>query len=230
MYRPYIALSGSIPGDNMIAINDHYLNAIWKAGGIPVLLSPSTDEEYIGEVCQRFDGFLFCGGVDYDPKYYGEEKSSEIGEICPQRDEFEEKLFHAAHTTGKPIMGICRGIQGINVFLGGSLIQHMEGHVNKEENCATSHGIIIEKNSPLVDIIGEREILVNSFHHQAIKSLSSDLVVDAYSKDGYIEAVHAKGHRFLYGFQWHPESLYDKEESSKRIFKTFIDKCRNTSE
>ena len=226
MYRPYIALSGSLPGENMVAINHHYLLSIWQAGGIPVLLSPTTDETYINEVCERFDGFLFCGGVDFDPKYYGEEAAPEIGEICAQRDEFEEKLFRIAYKTGKPIMGICRGMQGINVFLGGSLIQHMEGHMRKDKDHITTHSVTVAEGSPLNSIISSKEFLVNSYHHQAIKSLSNKLSADAYStQDSFIEAIHDKKHNFLYGFQWHPELLYDTDEISRKIFKSFIDAC-----
>lgn len=228
MNRPYIALSGSLPDDKITTINNCYLRSIWGAGGIPTLLLPSTDEEYINTVCQSFDGFLFCGGDDIDPKYYGEEKSPDIGDISPMRDEFEEKLFRAAYATQKPIMGVCRGLQVINVFMGGSLVQHMEGHRDKEGNRPNTHNVTLIEGSPLIEITGEQGFTVNSFHHQAINSLSKKLVADAYSSsDGYVEAFHEEGHKFLYAFQWHPELMYQTSEISQKIFKSFVDSCKS---
>ena len=227
MSRPYIALSGSLPDDKITTINNCYLQSAWGAGGIPTLLLPSTNDEYIKTVCETFDGFLFCGGDDIDPKYYGEEKSPDIGDISPARDKFEEKLFHAAYATGKPIMGICRGLQVINVFMGGTLVQHMEGHRDKENNCPSTHDVTLVEGSPLIKITGETSFTVNSFHHQAINSLSTRLTADAYStNDGYVEAFHEEGHKFLYTYQWHPELLYQSSEISKKIFKAFIDACK----
>ena len=229
MNRPYIALSGSLPDEKITTINNNYLRSIWCAGGVPTLLLPSTDEDYIKTVCETFDGFLFCGGDDIDPKYYGEEKSPEIGDISPARDEFEEKLFHAAYATGKPILGICRGLQVINVFLGGSLIQHMNGHRSEDGSSPSTHDVVLVTSSPLTKITDKTEFTVNSFHHQAINSLSSKLTADAYSKnDGYIEAFHEEGNRFLYAVQWHPESLYKTSEVSRKLFKAFIDACEGS--
>jgi len=225
--RPYIALSGSLPDEKITTINNCYLRSIWSAGGIPTLLLPDTDKDYINTVCKSFDGFLFCGGDDIDPRYYDEDKSPYIGDISPTRDSFEEKLFLAAYATGKPIMGICRGLQVINVFMGGSLIQHMEGHRDKENNCPSTHDITLVDGSPLVKITGETSFTVNSFHHQAINSLSSRLIAYAYSaNDGYIEAFHEEGHRFLYAYQWHPELLYQSSEISRKMFRAFIEACK----
>lgn len=227
MNRPYIALSGSLPDEKITTINNCYLNSVWKSGGIPTLLLPSTEDEYIKTVCETFDGFLFCGGDDIDPKYYGQEKDVNIGEISPARDEFEEKLFRAAYTTGKPIMGICRGLQIINVFMGGTLLQHVEGHRDAAGNGPSMHYVTLVQGSPLAEITRETKFLTNSFHHQAIYSLSEKLTADAYSKDdGIVEAFHEEGHKFLCAFQWHPESMYNTSEISKRIFSAFIEACR----
>ena len=227
MNRPYIALSGSLPDEKITTINNNYLRSIWSAGGVPTLLLPSTDEDYVKAVCETFDGFLFCGGDDIDPKYYGEEKSPEIGDISPARDEFEKRLFRAAYATGKPILGICRGLQVINVFLGGSLIQHMNGHRSEDGKSPSTHDVMLVTGSPLAEMIGDTEFTVNSFHHQAINSLSNKLTADAYSKDdGYIEAFHEEGHKFLYAVQWHPESLYETSDASRKLFKAFIDACQ----
>ena len=226
MYRLNIALSGSIPESDIVSINNKYLAAVWEVGAVPTLLMPKAEDEYISRVCEQFDGFIFCGGDDLDPKYYGEQKSEKIGNICSARDEFEEKLFRAVYATGKPILGICRGMQVINAFLGGSLHQHMDGHIQSEDKSVTTHPVLVEKDSMLEKITGANEFPVNSFHHQAINSLAPGLVVDAYSKnDGYVEACHSEEHKFLFGVQWHPESYFESSDISKKIFQAFIDAC-----
>lgn len=227
MCRLNIALSGSIKDGGVVSINKNYLSAIWAAGGIPTLLQPDTDDRYIGEVCRYFDGFVFCGGEDIDPKYYGERKNRNTKNICSLRDGFEEKLFYAVYQTGKPILGICRGMQIINVFLGGTLFQHISGHIQKEEKQVCTHTVSVKNGLLLKQITGKNELLVNSFHHQAIKSLSSLLVADAVdTKDGYIEAFHDERHKFLLCVQWHPEACHTSDNASKAIFDAFIAACR----
>jgi len=227
MNRLHIALSGSINENKMISVNKNYLSAIWDTGGIPTLLAPSTDTEYINEVSECFDGFIFCGGEDIHPKYYNERKGKNTKNICSARDEFEEKLFFSVFARKKPILGICRGMQIINVFLGGSLYQHIEGHMQKEEKHVLTHTISISDGSLLNQITGKKTFFVNSFHHQAIKSLSSLLLLDAFdTRDGYIEAFHHSGHKFLMGVQWHPEACYAFDESSRSIFDAFMAACK----
>jgi putative glutamine amidotransferase len=185
-----------------------------------------VNNEYIKEVCEHFDGFLFCGGEDLDPKYYGEEKSRLLGNICSVRDEYEEKMFSAAYKTGKPILGICRGMQIINVFLGGSLHQHIDGHKQAESRDARTHTVELCESGVLRKILGESAIAVNSFHHQIVKRLAADLICNATStNDGYIEAFHHKEHPFLLGVQWHPECYFELSETSSKIFNEFIKAC-----
>ena len=223
MKKVNIALSASI-SDGTVSVRDSYLNSIWQAGGIPTLLPPLIDEEFVSRVADTFDGFVFCGGEDIDPKYYGEDNIASQN-ICSIRDEFEEMLFRAAYNTGKPILGICRGMQVINVFLGGSLHQHIDGHVQSEERHVRTHNVSLIKGSTLSEILGEESLDVNSFHHQAVKTLADGLAVDAMNKDGHIEAFHACNHPFLLCVQWHPEAYYDHCETSRRIFKSFVESC-----
>ncbi len=227
MKRPNIAMSSNVGKEGMLSIRDTYLKAVWKAGGIPSLLYPCTEDGYTKEVINSFDGFVFCGGEDIDPKFYGEEKSSNLVNICSLRDEFEHGLFIAALGSKKPILGICRGMQIINVFLGGSLYQHIDGHIQKEERDVATQCINVKNKSLLADITNADRINVNSFHHQAIKSLAYGLYIDSVSSDGYIEAYHLEGHNFLLGVQWHPEALFDRDDSSKRIFEAFVNACRH---
>ncbi len=231
MKKTNIALSATISMDPIISINEHYLNAIWNEGAVPSVLYPSFDDTYIKDICDRFDGFIFSGGEDIDPSYYGEEKSKYIKNICTKRDKFEEKLFKSVFKTGKPILGICRGMQIINVFLGGSLHQHIEGHVQNAERDIRTHNVDIVKGSLLWSVLCRREVAVNSFHHQAVKRLAPELCIDALSaQDRYVESFHHEKHPFLLCVQWHPESYYGIDVTSNKIFNCFISACKNKRE
>ena len=225
MNRLNIALSATIDNE-VISVNRKYLDAIVAAGGIANVLSPMIDDKYVSSMVDFFDGFMFCGGGDIDPKFYGEEKSEHIKNICLERDRFEKKLFHYAFASGKPVLGICRGMQIINVFLEGNLYQHIEGHMQKEDRNMQTHAVSVVKNSLLYEITGKDSLYVNSFHHQAVKKLADCLTVDAVSEDGYIEAFHHEKHRFLLGLQWHPESYFEFDASAAKVFRAFINSCK----
>ena len=220
-----IAITPNI-NDGMVAIRDTYLDSVYKAGAMPILLQPRADKEFIKSICACADGFIFSGGEDIDPAYYGEENTASKN-ICSIRDEFEKMLFDAAIKTGKPILGICRGMQAINVFLGGSLHQHIDGHVQEEHRSVRTHEVSLTEDSMLAKILDTEVIDVNSFHHQAVKVLADGLAIDAVSRDGYIEACHATEHPFLLCVQWHPESYYNESDTSRKIFKKFIEACKN---
>lgn len=225
MNRLNIALSTTIDNE-VISVNRKYLDVIVAAGGIPTVLSPIIDDKYMNEMVDSFDGFIFCGGGDIDPAYYREEKSKHIKNICFTRDRFEERLFYSVYSCGKPVLGICRGMQIINVFLGGNLHQHIKGHMQKESRHIKTHEVLITDGTLLRSIIGDKAIRVNSFHHQAVKELANCLTVDAVSEDGYVEAFHHDKHRFLLGLQWHPESYFEIDESADKVFKAFINSCK----
>ena len=229
MNKPKIALMGSLTESKaMVAVNMDYLRAIWKAGGVGCLLPYTNDDALIKEYAQEFDGFLFCGGVDIDPKYYDEPLDPRTEDICPERDEFEYKIFQEIYKTGKPILGICRGEQVINAFLGGKLIQHIDGHDQSCEKLPRSvrqQNVNINKDSLLHSILKQETIFTNTFHHQVVKTLGKGLVCDATSSDGYIEAYHSTEHPFLLAVQWHPESYHHLDETSSRIFDAFLDAC-----
>ena len=227
--RPLIGVVSSRE-DKRMMINKVYLDAVWAAGGLPVVLAYTTDPEKLAEYAAIHDGFLFSGGVDVDPVLYGEEKQFDSVEIDHDRDAFEEGLFHAVYPTKKPILGICRGLQSINVWLGGTLHQHMEGHRQDVPGEERTHPIRIEEGSKFRGICGKEEVLVNTFHHQAVKTLASCLVADAFSSDGFVEALHQEeGDRFLFAVQFHPEFYYGKEndDHSSAIFAAFVAACRS---
>jgi len=212
---------------HLVSLNKEYLEAIWENGGMGVILPYTDDDAQINEYVKLFDGFLFCGGGDLDPKYYNEEILPKTANISSKRDEFEFRMFHAIYPTGKPILGICRGEQVINVFLGGTLYQHIEGHT---ENCGRgrgerAHSVSVDEKGLLFDLIGRNSLLTNTYHHQCVKRLADPLACDAVSEDGYVEAFHSLEHPFCLGVQWHPE-LYHDEDDSANIFKAFVNACR----
>jgi putative glutamine amidotransferase len=225
--RPLIGLVSSRDGERKL-INQRYLDAVWQAGGLAVVLSYTTDAAKLSEYAEIFDGFLFSGGVDLDPAKYGEEKQFDSVEIDAVRDGFEEAIFKAIYPTGKPILGICRGIQSINVWLGGTLHQHIDGHRQSGEGEDRTHEIRIREGSMLHSLCGKTSVMVNTFHHQAVKTPAPALTVDAVSPDGFIEAAHQEGHRFLFATQFHPEFYYQEadDDHSLAIFTAFVNACK----
>ena len=225
-HRPLIGVVSSREDIRMM-LNQTYLDAVWTAGGLPVVMSYTTDAEKLAEYAAIFDGFLFAGGVDIDPVKYGEEKAFDSVEVDHLRDAFEEGLFRAVYPTKKPILGICRGLQSVNVWLGGTLHQHMEGHRQEAPGEERTHPVYVREGSMLRGLC-PAEVMVNSFHHQAVKTLAPTLAVDAMSADGYIEAAHGEGHPFLLAVQFHPEYYCKKEgdDHSLAIFTAFVDACR----
>ena len=225
--RPLIGLVSSRDGGKMM-LNKLYMDAVWTVGGLPVILSYTTDTEKLAEYAAIFDGFLFSGGVDVDPVKYGEVKAFDSVEIDEVRDAFEEALFKAVYPTGKPILGICRGIQSVNVWMGGTLHQHLDGHRQNVPAEERTHPITVTEGSLFHALCGKTEVMVNTFHHQAVKTPAPALTVDAVSPEGYVEVVHEEGHRFLLGVQFHPEFYCGKEDDdhSTAIFTAFVDACR----
>ena len=225
-HRPLIGVVSSREDIRMM-LNQTYLDAVWTAGGLPVVMSYTTDPEKLEEYAATFDGFLFAGGVDIDPVKYGEEKAFDSVEIDHLRDAFEEGLFRVVYPTKKPILGICRGLQSVNVWLGGTLHQHMEGHRQEAHGEERTHPIYVREGSMLRGLC-PAEVMVNSFHHQAVKTLAPALSVDAVSADGYVEAAHGEGHPFLLAVQFHPEYYCKREgdDHSLAIFSAFVDACR----
>ncbi len=221
MNRPNIAITPSY-SDGFIRMRPSYLNALWASGGRPAYVAYTSDPQKLDEYVEDFDAFIFAGGIDVDPKLYGEEVAHDSVEIFPERDEFELALFSRALRSGKPILGICRGVQLINVAMGGSLHQHIDGHSQKESGRIATHSVKLCGESPLSKFAdGAESIGVNSFHHQAIKNIATGLEVIALSEDGIIEGAWCPEHKFLLGVQWHPEVMVD-DETSKNIFRGFI--------
>lgn len=226
MKKPIIGIASSKNAQGKIDMSQHYLNSVWEAGGVGVFLAYTQDEQKLAEYADVFDGFLFSGGVDVDPARYGEQISHASVEIDQDRDAFELALYRHVRPTGKPILGICRGIQVLNVAEGGTLYQHIEGHRQDKPGEQRAQKVLIYKDSMLHRLTGEREILTNTFHHQNVKVLASVLEADAQSEDGYIEAAHMPGHAFYLAVQWHPEIYRTEDPAMQKVFAAFVDACK----
>ncbi|WMJ88715.1 gamma-glutamyl-gamma-aminobutyrate hydrolase family protein [Anaerocolumna sp. MB42-C2] len=219
---------------NRVWVGPNYLEAIRAAGGIPILLPLQVEKYELEAAAAVCDGFLFTGGPDIDPVRFGEETIRQCGVVVPERDNMEELLFQIAMESDKPILGICRGIQVLNVFLGGTLYQDIPAqfssdlsisHSQQSGNSVLTHSVYITESSKLHTILGKDTIRVNSFHHQAIKTLAPSLITAGVSADSLIEAVYLPEHKFFLGVQWHPEHLFRTEDDAFRIFKAFVDAC-----
>lgn len=222
MSRPNIAITPSY-NNGFIRMRPTYLNAVWAAGGIPSYVAYTTDPKRIAEYVAEFDGFLFAGGVDVHPRHYGEEIKFDSVEVLEARDDFELALYAAAKKSGKPILGICRGVQLINVAEGGSLYQHIDGHSQEESGTVQTQKVLLEKDTPLSRMAnGAESVMVNTFHHQAVKRIADGFLPMAWSEEGICEGIYNPDHKFLMGVQWHPEIFWQNDETATNLFKEFI--------
>jgi putative glutamine amidotransferase len=177
----------------------------------------------------RIDGLLLSGGYDVCPGLFGEETLNDSVEIDGLRDEAEMPLIRAAVERDIPILAICRGVQILNVALGGTLIQDLPTqrdsrirHRQEGERQMSSHAVCIIPNSRLREIVGSDEVDVNSFHHQSLQRVADGLSVVATAPDGVIEAVERSDSRFVVGVQWHPEEMTEVSDEAKRLFESFV--------
>lgn len=224
--------SGAFNGLERVNLTNAYVDAIEKAGGVPIVVPVNTNKENIKAQVSAMDGIIISGGDDVNPNLYKEEPVRELGYINPIIDEFDIEVIKVALEMNKPILGICRGLQVLNVALGGSLYQDLKyikgSHIKHNQETKTylgTHYIDIKENSILKEIIKEK-VLVNSYHHQSVKTLGNNLKVIAYSNDGIIEAVQKENEKFVLGVQWHPELMVDYSEYMLNLFKRFVYECR----
>ncbi len=201
--------------DMFCGVNDHYIRSVILAGGIPVLIPIVNDKQAILPYIEVIDGLVLSGGGDVAPLIYGEEPIKQTAAISWERDEQEMALCSSAYEKKIPILGICRGIQIINLTFGGTLYQDIEkqvpnalGHYPLRTTMdQLHHSVKLLKGSRLYDLFMEEEIYVNSFHHQAVKKVGKGLKPTAFSSEGVIEALESENECFVVGLQWHPEAL-----------------------
>lgn len=212
----------------------NYVSAIEAAGGTPLILPLTESESLLDELTALCDGFLLTGGYDIDPSFYGQEKLPECGSATDGLDRMEAALLPRILEADKPVLGICRGHQFLNVALGGTLWQDLPtqrpseiGHRMEAPYDRFVHKALQPEDSPLLQIIPEREFGVNSSHHQAICILGKGLVPAAYSDDGLIEAICLPQKKFVYTVQWHPEDLFRIDPNAAALFDALIQAAKS---
>lgn len=209
-----------------------YVEGVAAAGGMPVVLPPIGDERTAEAVVHSLDGLLLSGGSDLNPGYYGEEPAPELGPTIPERDAFEMPLLELALRRGLPILGICRGMQLLNVALGGTLYQDLPSqwgrgilkHRQETPKWQPTHEVEVRGGAYLAEVMDREVIKVNSYHHQGIKDLAGGLVVSARSSDGVAEAVEARdlSERWLVGVQWHAEAMRATDPRQGNLFEAHV--------
>jgi putative glutamine amidotransferase len=211
-----------------------YIHAIIQAGGVPVLIPSMLAEQGWNVLYERLDGVLFSGGGDIAPEYYHGEKHQRIAGIDSLRDTIEFNLLHALIDDGKPFLGICRGIQTVNVGLGGTLYEHLGEQFPSEIDhtypstmrTTLVHEVKIEEGTRIAEVVGEPILKVNSLHHQGLKDIAPELRITGYAPDGLVEAVELPDHPFGLAVQWHPEWMTD-QLSTRKLFKAFVEAAGN---
>lgn len=222
-------------GQTWQMLADDYVHAIESAGGIPVILPLLSDEETVHSVLEKVDGLLMTGGEDIDPQYYKEMPREGLGYINPKRDRHEFTLLkQALYETKLPILAICRGMQMLNVVAGGNVYQDLvREKVGSIKHNMTGtmrshpvHSVVLKKESKLRGIFLTEEIHVNSFNHQAVKEVGEAFQIAATAPDGLIEAIEYEGDRFVCAVQWHPEMMFESDDASFQLFKSFVTHCK----
>ena len=206
-----------------------YSQAILHAGGASVIIPAAQDRRSLGVILDSVQGIILSGGPDIHPRRYGEEPMGGLGEVDEALDQMELAATNLALEKNLPVLGICRGIQVLNVALGGTLYQDIPSqvpesicHTPKTDKAVNTHTVRIEAGSRLDKLLRKREIWVNGKHHQAIKDLAKGWVVAARAKDGIIEAIELPGKCFAMGVQWHPEGTWRDDAFSKKLFRSFL--------
>ncbi len=225
--------SGSFAGYKRAYVNKDYVDAVVRAGGVPLIIPFTTNKEVIISQAQLIDGLILSGGHDVSPYNYGQEPSQKLGETFPERDTYEMILLEESKKRNIPILGICRGSQLINVAAGGTLYQDLSlipGNILKHNQVnkptLKTHLIKIGENSIISSFFG-KETMVNSFHHQAIDKVADDFKVVARANDGVVEAIEHKTYKFLVAVQWHPEMLAVECEKARELFAKFVEEAKN---
>jgi len=207
-----------------------YLQLLAERGIMPIIVPiAEATKNILDEYLKDYDGMLMMEGGDIDPKYYHENYDlTKLDEYDPVKDEIEIACLRHAFAANKPILGFCRGVQLINVLHGGKIYNDVHHeipnpvlHINYENYDAHRHKVILEEGTPLFEWYGQKELMVNTYHHQGIKVLGKGLIPMAHAEDGLIEGVYNPAHPFLVGLQFHPERMLTEYEGNKKVFDAF---------
>lgn len=206
-----------------------YMEGVEAAGGLPVMLPLTDDDAALDRLCGLCDGFLLTGGHDVSPEFYGQERLPVCGATSARRDRMEDGVLRRAMAGDKPVLGICRGIQFINAALGGTLWQDLPSqrpsavcHRQRPPYDVPVHAVEVLPGTPLAALTGCGTLMVNSYHHQAVRDLAAPLRPMAVSPDGLVEAVWRPDRRFLWAVQWHPEFAWRSDPASLAIFRALV--------
>ena len=214
-------------GGASTSVSFSYVRAVAENGGVPVVLPTIDDERIIERYVRELDGLVLVGGEDIPPGAYGEQPHETVKVVPQQRYDFERRLIAQWLDSGKPLLGVCLGMQFTNVAAGGTLIQDIPSQVGKQVNHKGYHSVRIEPGSFLADILGAESAEVLSNHHQAVKNIGKDLKVVARSDDGVIEAMERMPCGFGLFVQWHPESMSMKDTAHRdAIYGALINACK----
>ncbi len=215
---------------NKLTLNKSYINVLEKYGAVPLILPEVTSLEIMLMAGNLVDGLLLAGGVDVDPRLFGEQP---IGtqEITPERDNFEMTVLGEFLARDKPVLAVCRGLQVLNICAGGDIYQDINSqrkrvikHMQQAPKWYPSHTVTVKEGSKLQQITGCGQLQVNSYHHQASRTIAPGFEAVAWSGDGIVEAVESLTHDFVIGVQWHPELMTSMIEQRK-LFQAFIQAC-----
>ncbi len=226
MFRPLIGITCRLdirPEGDWFYLQRDYSEAVFAAGGLPVMVPLIVDPAYASLLMERLDGVVLSGsGSDVDPALYGADRHAKLGPVHQERDATDSALIRLAMEARKPLLGICFGTQALNVALGGTLIQHLETPIPHSDR-QSAHRVLVEPDCTLARLGGAGEHTVNTSHHQAIDRVGRGLRVTAHAADGTIEAVETDASRqFLVGVQWHPERIWKQSAISRALFDELV--------
>ncbi len=221
--------SGAFPGMERSFVNHDYISAIESAGGIPVLLPVVKDKEAIRRQVESVDALILPGGYDPNPLLYGENPGRTMEFIFPEVDEHQMAAIRFADAAGKPMLGICRGLQILNVTFGGTLHQDISlapnsyvQHSQKSRRHSPGHEVSLMNDTFLSKVFGQSLIVTNSFHHLAIKDIAQGFIISAIAHDGIVEGIERHSGTPIVAVQWHPEMMFEKHPAMLGIFKGFL--------